>query len=90
MHVIACFQHLHVYIHTSYIKVHQLHHKLMVEKQNLYSNCDAKLQQCQLMYEGKVSAERLVLCACSRLQCVFSSPNNLGCCCTYVVKFCGV
>lgn len=43
---------------TRETEVHQLHHKLMVEKQNLYSNCDAKLQQCQLMYEGKVSAER--------------------------------
>lgn len=36
-------------------------YRLPLERQTLQSSYDAQLQQCQVVYEGKVSAERSVL-----------------------------
>jgi hypothetical protein len=51
-------QHQQKGVLTRESEVHQLQHKLMLERQTLQSSYDAQLQQCQVLYEGKVAAER--------------------------------
>lgn len=43
-----------------HFKVQQQQHRLSMERQNLYTDCEVKLQQCQLQYEGRLMAEKYV------------------------------